>query len=220
MRTNWLGGDLVLNANLFRSTIRDFQQSVFFFDELLTALNNDGTLYYSSGVGNVGKVRTQGLEADFVYSGIPNATFRFSGAYTDAKYLDFPFAGQPSENANLAQRFRDVSGYTLANAPKLQFNVTADYRRPVFTDKLFHVSLGYTYTSHENGDSALSSYGFRDPYGIADVSLGIGRRDGLFDVNLIVRNLFDEARGDAGWSSYTVYQRPRWIGAVVSSRFK
>ncbi len=220
VRTNWLGGDLILNANVFRSYIKDFQQSVFFYDDLLTNLNNDGTLYYSSGIGNVGKVRTQGVEADFVYSGLPFATFRFSGAYTDAKYLDYAFSGQPSENANLAQRFRDVSGYTLPNAPKLQFNVTADYRRPVFVDKLFHASLGYTYTGRENGDSSLSAYGWRDPYGIADASIGIGRLDGLFDVNLVIRNLLNEARGDAGWSSYTVYQRPRWIGAVVSSRFK
>jgi outer membrane receptor protein involved in Fe transport len=219
VRTNWLGGDLVLNANLFRSYIKDFQQTVFFLDDLLTSLNNDGTLYYSSGVGNVGKVRTQGLETDLVYSGIRYTTFRVSGAYTQAKYLDFAFSGQPSENANLTQRFRDVSGYTLPNAPKLQFNITGDYRRPVFDNYVFHTSAGYTYTGRENGDTALSAYGFRKPYGIADYSIGFGRRDGLFDVNLLVRNLFDEDRGDAGWSSYTVYQRRRWIGAVVSSKF-
>ena len=219
VRTNWFGGTLVLNANLFRADIWDFQQSVYFYDELLTNLNNDGTLYYSSGVGNVGKVRTQGLEADFVYSGLRYVTFRFSGAYTDAKYLDHKFSGQPAENANLAERFRDVTGYTLPNAPKVQFNATMDYRRPVLDDKLFHTSLNYTFSGKENGDTALSSYGWRDAYGIADLSIGIGRRDQLFDINLIVRNLFDEDRGDAGWSSYTVYQRPRWIGAVVSSRF-
>ncbi|QJU58347.1 TonB-dependent receptor [Sphingomonas sp. AP4-R1] len=220
VRTNWLGGDLVLNANVFRSYIKDFQQTVYFLDDLLTALNNDGTLYYSSGVGNVGKVRTQGLETDLVYSGLRYTTFRFSGAYTDAKYLDFAFSGQPSENANLTQRFRDVSGFTLPNAPKLQFNVTGDYRRPIFENYLFHTSAGYTYTSRENGDTALSAYGFRKPYGIADASIGFGRRDGLFDVNLVVRNLFDEDRGDPGWNTYTVYQRRRWIGAVVSSKFR
>jgi iron complex outermembrane receptor protein len=219
IRTDWFDGDLVLNANLFRAEVRDFQQSVFFFDELLTNLNNDGTLYYSSGVGNVGKVRTQGIEADFVYSGIKYTTLRFSGGYTDAKYIDYKFAGQPAENANLATRFRDVSGFTLPNAPKVQFNVTASYRRPVLGDKLVHASLGYTYSGKENGDSALSSYGWRKAYGLADLSLGFGRQDGLFDVNLIVRNVFNEKRGDAGWSSYTVYQRPRWVGVAISSKF-
>ncbi|MBT2134190.1 TonB-dependent receptor [Croceibacterium sp. LX-88] len=219
VRTDWLNGDLVLNANLFRANIKDFQQSVYFYDELLTELNNDGTLYYSSGVGNVAKVRTQGLELDLVYTGIQYLTFRFSGGYTDAKYIDHQFSGQPSENANLTQRFRDVSGYTLANAPKIQFNASADYRRPVFGDKEFHASVNYTYTGKENGDAALSSYGWRDPYGIADLAIGLGREDGLFDVSLIVRNVFNEDRGDAGWNSYTVYQRPRWAGVVFSTRW-
>ncbi len=52
-----------------------------------------------------------------------------------------------------------------------------------------------------------------------DASLGFGRRDGLFDVNIVARNLLNEHRGDAGWSSYTVYQRPRWVGVVFSGRF-
>lgn len=221
VRSNWFNGDLVLNVNVFRSDIWNFQQSIYLVDDLTTALNNDGKTYYISGVGNVGKVRTQGVEADFVYSGIKYATFRFSGAYTNAKYLDYKNSAQPSENANLtATPFRDVSGQTLPNAPRVQFNITGDYRRPVFRDKLFHASANYTYSGSENGDIALSSYGYRAPYGLVDLSIGLGRRDGLIDVNLIVRNLLNEARGDPGWSSYTVYQRPRWIGAVISSKFK
>jgi outer membrane receptor protein involved in Fe transport len=219
LRANVLDGDLVLNADIFRSDIWNFQQSVYFFDPLITALRNDGTLYYTSGTGNVPRVRSQGLEAQLSYSGIKYATFRVSGAYTDAKYVDYQFAGQPSENANLAVKYRDISGHTLPNAPKVQFNATATYRRPVLGDKLIHASAGYTYTSKQNGDSALSAYGVQHAYGIADLSLGFGREDGLFDINLIVRNLFDEKRQDAGWSSITIYQKPRWIGVSFSSKF-
>jgi outer membrane receptor protein involved in Fe transport len=164
-------------------------------------------------------VRSQGVELDFVYSGIPNTNVRFSGAYTDAKYLDHKFSGQPAENANLTERFRDVSGLTLANAPKIQFNTSVDYRQPVSAVLEFHTSASYTFTGRENGDAALSSYGWRDAYGIADFSIGIGRQDRLFDVNFIVRNLFNEDRGDEGWNSYTIYQKPRWLGVVFSSRF-
>lgn len=219
LRSNWLDGDLLLNANVFRQDIKDFQQTLYIYDELLTNLNNDGTLYYSSGVGNVGKVRTQGVEVDFVYSGLTYTTVRFSGGYTDAKYVDHLFSPQPAESANQAISFRDVSGFTLQNAPKVQFNVTADYRRPIFDDKEVHGTVGYTYTSRENGDAALSAYSWRKAYGLVDLSLGFGRQDGLFDVNLIVRNLLNEKRGDAEWSTYNVYQRPRWIGVSVSSRF-
>lgn len=49
--------------------------------------------------------------------------------------------------------------------------------------------------------------------------IGFGREDGLFDVNMIVRNLFNEKRQDAGWSSIIIYQKPRWIGVSFSSKF-
>lgn len=235
VRTNWLDDDLILNANVFRAAVKGFQQTVFFYDELLTQLSATPDVpVYTSGVGGVPKVRSQGVELDLVYSGIRYTSLRFSGAYTDAKYIDYPTAGQPVENngtnpetgttlyngtANFPVRYRSLSGRNLPNAPKVQFNVTADYRVPVFGDKEFHTSLSYTYSGRENGDAALSEYGWTRAYGLADYSLGFGRRDQKFDLNVIVRNLFDEERGDAGWSSYTVYQRPRWVGVVVSGRF-
>lgn len=219
VRTNVFDGQLVANADIFRADIWNFQQNVFFFDPILTAARNDGTQYYSSGTGNVPKVRSQGVEAQIAYTGLKYTDLRFTGAYTDAKYVSYPTAGQPSENADLVAKYRDISGYTLQNAPKLQFNATATYRRPVLGDKLFHASAGFTYTSSQNVDAALSAYGYTHAYGLTDVSLGLGRRDGLLDVNLIVRNLFDTKRGDAGWSSYTYYLKPRWIGVSVSSKF-
>lgn len=219
VRANLLGDELVLNADIYRADIWNFQQNVFFFDPILTAARNDGTQYYSSGTGNVPKVRSQGVEAQIAYSGIKYTDLRFTGAYTDARYVSYPTAGQPSENADLVAKYRDISGYTLQNAPQFQFNATATYRRPILGDKLFHASAGFTYTSSQNVDAALSAYGYTHAYGLTDVSLGLGRRDGLFDVNLIVRNLFDTKRGDAGWSAYTYYQKPRWIGVSVSSKF-
>ncbi len=61
VRTNWFDNALVLNANVFRANVKDFQQSVVFLDTLATSLQ-DPTLpaVYSSGVGNVPKVRSQG----------------------------------------------------------------------------------------------------------------------------------------------------------------
>jgi hypothetical protein len=57
----------------------------------------------------------------------------------------------------------------------------------------------------------LSDYGWQHAYAITDLSLGVGRIDKRFDLNVIVRNLFNVTRGDAGWSSITIYQRPRWV---------
>lgn len=219
VRSVLLEGDLAVNAGVFVAEFKDFQQSVFYYDDVATRLANDGVLRYSSGIGNVAKVRSKGVEGDVVYRGLPNTSIRFSGAYTDAKYVDHQFSGQPAENGNLTQRFRDVSGYTLANAPKWQFNLTADYRQPVFADKLAHASVSVTYSGRENGDAALSAYGWRDAYALVDLSVGIGRLDERFDANIVVKNVFDETFGDVGWSTINVNTRPRWIGLVLSGRF-
>lgn len=219
VRTILLDGQLAVNAGAFVADFKDFQQTVYYYDDLATQLANDGVLRYSSGIGNVGKVRSKGIEADVVYRGLPNTSIRFSGAYTDAQYLDHKFSGQPVENGNLAQRFRDVTGYTLQNAPKWQFNLTADYRQPVLGDKQFHASASYSYSGRENGDLALSDYSWRSAYGIADLSIGFGRADDSFDANLVVKNVLDEDFGDVGWDTVNINTRPRWIGLVLSGKF-
>lgn len=219
VRANLLNDTLVVNADVFRADIWNFQQTIYQFDAYLTSIATNGQPVYTSGPGNVPKVRTQGLEAQIDYSGIENLNIRFSGAYTDAKYVSYPTAGQPSENGDLATKYRDLSGFTLPNAPKFQFNLAGTYRRPIGETLQAHLSLGVTYTSKQNGDTALSSYGWQHAYALTDLSLGIGRQDKLFDVNLIVRNLFDISREDQGWSTITVYQKPRWIGVSLSSKF-
>jgi len=223
VHTNWLDKALALNANVFRANVKDFQQTVYFLDELATSLQAPNLPpIYTSGVGNVPKVRSQGLELDLAYTFARDFSFRLAGACTDAKYLDYPTAGLPVELNHAPTNnppYRDLSGYVLPDAPKVQFNSTLDYHHPVLDNKDLHASLSYTYSGRENTDAALSSYAWTDAYGLVDLSLGLGRRDGTFDVNVVVRNLLNEDRGDVGFSSYTVYQHPRWVGVVFSGRF-
>jgi len=117
-------------------------------------------------------------------------------------------------------RYRDLSGYTLPNAPKFQFNVAGTYVYPISDSLQAHASASVTYTSRENGDAALSTYGYRHAYAVTDLSLGLGRIDKLFDLNVIVRNVFNINRGDEGWNTITIYQKPRWVGVSLSSKFK
>lgn len=219
-RASLFQNTLAFSGDLYRAEIWDFQQGIYVYDSYLTSISSTPNVpIYTSATGNVPKVRSQGAELQVTYTGIKNLQLNLNGAYTDARYVNYPTAGQPSENGDLAAKYRSLSGYTLPNAPKLQFNATGTYRRPVLNDKVLHASLGYTFTSKQNVDAALSAYGVTHAYGIVDLSLGLGRRDGLFDVNLIMRNVFNELRYDQGWSSITVYQKPRWFGVSFSSRF-
>jgi hypothetical protein len=144
---------------------------------------------------------------------------RFSGAYNKAIYKDFKNSAQPVENAwDGAPPYQDVSGQTVAGAPKFTFNIGADYRVPVFTDKIFHTSFNTAYTSKYNSDNSLSTYGWIPANSITDFSIGLGTRNQSYDVSLLVKNLFDnDTPLSQTWNSYTPAVA-RWIGVVFTGK--
>ncbi len=109
-----------------------------------------------------------------------------------------------------------MTGENLPGAAKFTFNVGANYRYPVFNDKLFHAGFNTFYTSRYNSDVALSSYAWVPAYSITDLSIGIGKRDKKYDASIVVKNLFDDDTAQVRtWNSY-VPAVPRWVGVVFS----
>ncbi|MBW8901859.1 MAG: TonB-dependent receptor, partial [Massilia sp.] len=145
------------------------------------------------------------LEIDGVYGGIPRTTLRFSGAWNLARYKSFANSAQPVENGYTgAAPYQDVSGRTLAGAPRLAFNVGADYRQPITGDKDAHVSANVAYSSKFNSDVSLSQYAVVGESVLADLALGAGKHDRSFDVSVIVKNLFDNHTPSARtWTTVT-----------------
>lgn len=210
-KSTLLDKTLTLNADVYYSKIKDYQQQVLVSD-------STSTTGYTALTGNVAGVKAYGVEIDAVYSGIPHTNLRFSGAYNEAYYSDFKNSAQPVENNNIASAtpYRDVTGETLPGAAKFTFNLGADYRYPVFTGKEFHTSINTAFTSKYNSDIALSSYAWVPSYSITDFSIGIGRKDKKFDASLLVKNLFnDDTSQVRTWNTY-VPAVPRWIGVVFS----
>jgi outer membrane receptor protein involved in Fe transport len=218
-KSTLLNKTLILNANAYRSDIRDYQQAVQVLDEYTTNANfaaGDPTTAYTSATGNVDKVQVTGLEIDAVYSGIRNLSLRFSGAYNDAEYKKFPNSARPAELPASYGPYIDVSGQTLPGAAKVSFSLGAEYHRPVFGNKLFHTSFNTFYTSKYKSDNSLSEYSWIKAHSITDFSIGIGKQDRSFDVSLLVKNLFDDDTPLAKtWNSY-MPSPPRWIGIVFT----
>jgi len=220
LKTTLLNNDLVFNVALFRMDITDYQQSSQIVDIYTTAQSANGITSYTSATANIPEVRSQGLEIDSIYNGIEHLSLRFAGAYTDAKYVEFRTAAQPNEYGNLQANnpYRDISGEQLPGAAKVTFNIGADYRLPVWNDKEFHASLNTLYTGKYNSDNNLSSYGWIPAAYTTDFSVGIGNRKGTFDVNLVVKNLFDDdTPRTKTWNLYTPAV-PRWIGVTFSGK--
>ena len=213
---------LILNADVFLTTIKNYQQQVQVLDEYTTKLKGDA-LYYTATTGNANKVQVSGLELDGVYGGIKNLSLRFSGAYNRAVYKDFDYSAQPLEGAYTgAPAYRSLNGKTIAGAPKYSFNIGPDYRIPVSLGKLgqkeFHTSLNWAFTSSYNSDPLLSDYGVIPSNSLFDYSIGLSTVDHKFDVNLIVKNLFDnDVPSTKLWNSYTPGVA-RWIGIEFSGK--
>ncbi|MES2350936.1 MAG: TonB-dependent receptor [Pseudomonadota bacterium] len=219
LKTALLSKTLILNADVFFSNIKDYQQAVQVFDAYTTRLQNDGKNYYVAATGNVAKVQVKGLEIDGTYTGIPNTAVRLAGAYNDAVYKDFKNSAQPAENGYPgAAPYTDVSGQNLPGAAKFTLSVGAEYRVPVFAAHEFHTSFNTSYSSRANSDIALSSYGWIPAYSITDFSIGLGKRDKSFDFSVIAKNLFNDRTPSAQtWNTVTP-SSPRWLGLMVSGK--
>jgi iron complex outermembrane receptor protein len=190
IKSSLLGNTLTTSAAVYLNNIKDYIQPMFFEDQAQTIANNDGKIAYTSGLGNVPKVQARGLELDAAYTGLRFTTLRFAGAYNDARYKDFKFLANPSEVSD-GTSYYDATGKTLPYAPKFTANVAAEYARPVFGSYLFHTGVSYKYSTSYNSDQSLSRYAVVRGYGLTDLSIGVGRSDKSYDVNLVIKNLFD-----------------------------
>lgn len=210
---------LILNADVFLTRIKDYQQSVRVVDSYTTALNNDGTFYYTSTTGNVPKVEVKGLEIDGVYGGIRDLTVRFSAAYNDGKYKSFPNAAQRTEdNFPGASPYADQSGKPLAGSAKYTGNIGVDYRQPVWGDKEINYTGNVAFSSSYYSDVGLSAYSVVPKSTTVDAGIGFGTRNKSFNVSLIVKNLFNDDTVRSISSTSYAPAIPRSVGIQFMAR--
>ena len=223
LKSSLLHHTLTLNADVYLTNIKNYQQSVGIVDQYTTNLNIANgvtpTTAYTTTTGNVPKVQSKGIEIDAFYVGIPNLSLRFSGAYIDAFYKSFPNSAQPVENGYPnAPPYRDVTGQALAGASRVYANLGVDYRVAIYRGYAIRVSSNTAFNSRFNSDVALSSYAWVPSSTITDFQIGFSRLDNKFDIGVVAKNLFnDDTVLARTWNSYTPPVQ-RWIGVIASGR--
>jgi outer membrane receptor protein involved in Fe transport len=216
LRSALLERALTTSVTFFYQTTRDYISNLYFYDDARTKALNDGTLYYTTGVGNVPKVRSKGIELDVAYVR-RDTTLRFAGAYNDARYVDFKFAAKPAELGGTSVPYYDVSGRRVAGVGPFSFNLFAEQAWHVGGKRLF-ANVNYNRTSSYLTDPSLSRYSKVDGYGLTDAGLGIGTEDGRFEVSLLARNLFNVDYGyQPVWNLY-IPGSNRWFGVTVAGK--
>lgn len=220
LKSSLLDRTLILNADAFFMNIHDYQQSVEVFDSYTTALQNNGSLYYTAATGNAQWVVSKGFELDGAYTGIPHTTIRLSGSYVDTYYKRFTDSPQPVEAADSFNPYRNISGQALPGAARLNADVGADYHLPLFNGYVFHFGFDTLYTGRNNTDTtgALSSYAWVPGSSITDADIGFGRADNRYEIAVVVKNLTNNnVPVLRTWNSYEP-AFARWWGFQVTGK--
>ena len=202
LKTQFFDRRATLNVSLFRTEIEDFQVTV-----------SNGQYGVLRGyLANAGKVRSQGVEAEF--NAQPTERFRIyaNGAYTDAKYLKFndapcppelsggttATAGQtpsaPGVAGGISPGNCDISGQRLPGISKWSASYGAEANLPVTL--VGHAGEAYlafdgSYRSDFSSNPSPSAYTNVKGYALANFRAGF-RTPGGFDVYAWARNAFDE----------------------------
>ncbi|WP_026149753.1 TonB-dependent receptor [Sphingobium xenophagum] len=202
LKTQFLDRRATFNLTAFRTDIRNFQATV-----------NGGQFGTVRGyLANAGKVRSQGIEADFKIVASDRFTAYANGAYTDAKYKRFVDApcppelsggtfqaanatldySQPGVPGALSPRQCDISGADLPGVSKWAFSYGAEINQPVtLLAKEGQVYFGVdgNYRSHWNSNASPSIYTNVKGYALTNFRAGF-RGEG-FEVFGWVRNALD-----------------------------
>ncbi|MDZ3833024.1 MAG: TonB-dependent receptor [Sphingopyxis sp.] len=190
-----------VNLAAFRTDIRDYQANV-----------NNGQFGVLRGyLANAGKVRSQGIEADFSLR--PSERFHAYGnaAYTDAKYVRFVDAPCPPELSGgtiarpgqapsapgtaggISPANCDISGQRLPGVSRWAFSYGAEANLPgsLFgRDGEFYLGYDGSYRSGFSSNASPSAYTSIDGYALSNIRAGF-RADTGFEAFVWVRNAFD-----------------------------
>lgn len=184
VKTQFWDRRATFNLAAFRTDIEDYQANV-----------NNGQFGVLRGyLANAGKVRTQGLEADFSIRPTERFNAYLNAAYTDAKYKEFVDAPCPPElsGGSASPANCDISGQRLPGVSKwaLSFGVEANSEAKLFgEDGQFYVGYDGSYRSKFSSNPSPSAYTWIDGYSLSNFRAGF-RADRGIELYAWVRNAF------------------------------
>lgn len=186
-KSQFLDRRATFNAAAFWTEIHDYQTAI--TEQVANSVN---TRQY---IANIPKVRSRGVEGDLSLRLNDNFSFNASASYTDAKYIDYANAPQALENLNHGG-IQDLSGKPLAGVPKFAYSLGADAEAPLGQlggrDLSIYAHADYAHRSSFNTSASNSAWAQVPGYGIANARLGLRTDDGLWDLSIWAKNLFDK----------------------------
>ena len=187
---------LLLNADVFRMIVHDYQQSV---------LLGTGTGF---AIGNAGNFRNQGFELDAQAVPIEPLSITASASYIDSTITGgadrlncdttYPFAGSAppatsGQFSDATHKFCNFNGLTLPYAPKWRASLNGRWEQPLGgTDMRWFVQADMSYQGSQYMDSSLDPRSLMSAYTIYDASFGISGKNDKWRLSAWGKNLTDK----------------------------
>ncbi|MET0249242.1 MAG: TonB-dependent receptor [Sphingobium sp.] len=205
IKTQFWDRRAIFNLTAFRTDIKNYQATV-----------TNGQLGVLRGyLANAGKVRSQGIEADFSVRPSERFNAYVNGAYTDAKYKKFVDAPCPPElsggttataanpaspagrpgtatSPSYSPANCDISGEVLPGVSKWSLSYGAEANTPVSLlgkDGEIYFGVDGNYRSRFSSNPSASIYTYVKGYALTNLRGGF--RGGGIDIFGWVRNAFD-----------------------------
>jgi len=182
LKSQWFNHRLTINANVYYTRIRDYQNTV-------VDLSEDVLRLY---ITNVGSVRSRGFELEVKARPVQGLNLYAGAAYTLAEYESYKGAQCPWEDRAPGQPVQcDFSGKQLPVAPKLGVSLGGDYTVRLTEGLSGFVGVDYSYRSSYRTGTDNTRYSIIRPVGLVNARVGVKDANGHWDVNVWALNLLD-----------------------------
>lgn len=214
IKSTILDEKLLLNANLYRTSVTDYQAAWRRTDP------RDDSLAIT-GWGNAEEVLAQGIELEARYRIGDNLTLNLNGAYNQASYETEWLVQVPEISTN---QFVGVQGQQIGNVPKTTLNFGFSYAIPVGRYD-GRVTLSNSWRPDFYLSDSRTPWNHQEGYTLSNLSIGLAAPDASWDVALLLRNAFDVeyANGRSTWTGTGAQTetlgQPRFASLIFRSRF-
>jgi iron complex outermembrane recepter protein len=220
VKSQLLNRRLLVNANLYKTTVKDYQASW----RRPNPLDPDNRTADISGVGNVESIGAKGFELQTAYQVLKGLTVNANASYNLAKYeTDWLVALPPQSDAELVTPlYINAKGQQLASVPKVGLAYGATWRRS-FGGYAANVSLANRFVGKKYSQDYHTADTFRKSYTLTNLVVGFGAEEGDWQLSVRATNLFDTKYGSYGtWGATSAATAtpgaPRNFQIVFSSR--
>ena len=179
-KSEWFGRRLIVNVTAFSTLVRNYQANE------AIGVGNTATRF----LANVGALRSQGVEVEGESTPLPGLHLKGFVAFDHAYYARFHNSVCPGEFTALSC---DLTGRTVAWAPRWTMDGTADYTRDIAPDVAGYVIGDVNWRSSQNTTITLDPLARVTAYALASLRVGVLLDHRRLDLQLWVTNLFDKA---------------------------